>query len=410
MKNYQDTCADIFSHAKVLPAVEMAPLSAIGHSVAHDVKAPLSNPPFDNAAMDGVAFHHKDTQHASTTNPIYLPLIGMAAAGDKQAIASLKKGEAAEIMTGATMPKGADTVMPIETVERVDNQLVFTKPYPAKKHVRQAGEDIKKGEVAIPKGMLLKPQHIPLLTALGLETISVHPHPKAVWLATGRELVDDPQKPLNAHQIYNSSSPYGAAILPALGADLLWQKTVSDDGVGFTKAVQKAMEDKVDIIISTGAVSVGVFDFVRRELESMGAKIIVHGAKVRPGKPILFALLPNGAFFFGLPGNPVSTAACLRAFVAPFLALCGGSKVEQPITAILEKDSNAPMHLTVFQKAMYHLTEQGTLSVTALMGQESFKVRPMVYQNCWLIHPEGKDILTHGEKVAILPFTPNIFD
>lgn len=410
MESYSDTLAMIMATAAKPTAERMPSLEAMGHVLVGDLVAPITVPPFNNSAMDGVAFIAADTARASANAPVRLTLTQIIAAGAGAVPDALTSGTAVEIMTGAPVPEGADTVMPIENIIRDGDSLIFTEPYPSMKHVRLAGEDMLAGDVVIKAGTRLDERHILAITSLGVATLNVYPRTLAVWLSTGPELVDDLDEPLTANQIYNSSGRYGSHMLSHIGADFLWQKTVGDDGDGFAVALNEALKGGADIVLSTGAVSAGKYDFVRDELEKMGAEIIVHKARVRPGKPILFAVLPDGQFFFGLPGNPVSSAVSLRAFAAPFIAALNGYAPEVAVHARMASESRGPKHLTIFNKARFSISGKGQLEVSELMGQESFKVAPMVEQNCWLVHAEGTDTLNVGDIATILPFFPNRFE
>jgi len=410
MESYSDTLRVIMATATKPNAVNMPSLEAIGHVLAEDLVAPITVPPFNNSAMDGVAFIAADVANASTDAPVRLPLTEIIAAGAGAVPETLVSGTAVEIMTGAPVPEGADTVMPVENIVRDGDSLLLTEPYPTMKHVRLAGEDMRAGDVVIKAGTRLDERHILAITSLGVARLSVYPRTAAVWLSTGPELVDDLDEPLVANQIYNSSGRYGSHMLSHIGADFMWQKTVGDDGDSFTVALHEALNAGAEVVLSTGAVSAGKYDFVRDELEKMGAEIIVHKARVRPGKPVLFAVLPGGQFFFGLPGNPVSSAVSLRVFAAPFIAALNGDAPEAPINARMAGESSGPKHLTIFKKARFSVTPSGQLEVSELMGQESFKVAPMVEQNCWLVHTEGTDTLNEGDMATILPFFPNRFE
>ncbi|WP_191251660.1 molybdopterin molybdotransferase MoeA [Kordiimonas sediminis] len=406
MYSYDEALNIILNKAQPLPLEIHTVEDALDCILAADITANINVPPFANSAMDGYAFRALDIADASLANPIKLPIQQSIAAGAEHSPHALKGGTAAEIMTGAPTPAGADTVIPVERTQRDESFLIFTEPYPTGCNIRSAGEDMKIGQRIARAGHRITAALVPALCSLGRGTVPVTPRPKIVWLSTGQELVDDFSAPLGPSQIYNSSGPFGESMAAPLGADLLWRRTVADDGTGFQTALNEAMKGPADVIISTGAVSVGKYDFVRSELTKLGAEIFLHRAKVKPGKPILFARLSNGKYFFGLPGNPVSTAMGLRMFVSPFLRALSGQATEKPIKARLTNPIQASKRLTCFLKGRVECSDTGTLVVHCLQGQESFKVAPMVQMNCWIKHPEGLEVLAEGSLVDCIPFFP----
>lgn len=405
--SYSEALQLIRAAARPLPVIT-APLGqATGLVLAADVVALNANPMFDNSAMDGFALRAVDTADASDTHPARLAITGTIAAGDTATPAPVGAKEAAAIMTGATMPKGADTVVPVEDTEREGDTLVLKAPLEADRHIRKAGSDFREGDLLLSTGSRITASTIPALAAAGIGRVHVTRRPTLGWISTGRELVDDPDAPLAPGQIRNSSAPYGAAITAAFGLDLALQRTVGDDGDSFRTALEAMQEAGVDMVVSTGAVSVGQFDFVRSVLEAMGAEILLHRVKVRPGKPVLFAQLPDGRPFFGLPGNPASTAMGFRMFVIPYLRAALGLPVEQPLTARLTAAAAASEGLTVFLKARLEGGADGMLAVTPLVGQESYRIGSMTGMNAWLVHPEGCATLTPGTLVSCYPATPD---
>jgi molybdopterin molybdotransferase len=186
---------------------------------------------------------------------------------------------------------------------------------PPRQHVRRAGEDIARGEAALLAGSWLTPAHALLAAGLGFATLEVARRPRVAVLCTGRELVDDPALPLQPGQIRNSNGVFLTLRLAAAGAEVVWQETVPDETEVFLAAVQRALQAGADLVLSTGAVSMGRYDFVPPALRSIGAEILFHKLAMRPGKPLLFARLREGPLYFGLPGNPVSAAVGLRFFV-----------------------------------------------------------------------------------------------
>ncbi|WCL55564.1 molybdopterin molybdotransferase MoeA [Gimibacter soli] len=408
MLSYSDALALVLDHAAPAAAAEWPLGEAIGCVLAGDLHAKTASPSFDNAAMDGYAIRSVDTAGASAEKPAHLTVSRTLAAGDPGTNVALSAGEAARIMTGAPVPPGAVSVIPVEMTQQDGETVLISAAYPAGRNIRLKGSDFAVGDLLLASGTLITSSAIPLLAASGHERFRVRPRPGVWWISTGRELVDEPGRQLLPGQIYNSSGPYGETALKAAGCDCLGRTTVGDDGESFRRALDAALASPVNVIISTGAVSVGTYDFVRAELEAMGAEILLHRARVKPGKPILFAKLPDGRHFFGLPGNPVSTAMGLRMFAIPFLRALAGLPAEQPVKARLSDAVSATKGFTVFLKAGL-FEDNGKLMVTPFNGQESYKLHSMALMNAWIVHPEGIETLNGDEMVNCFPADRSLF-
>lgn len=389
-----------------LDTVVIAPHEAMGRVCAGEVLAPLTIQPFDNSAMDGFAVRMCDLEGASEGTPIILEKSGVIAAGDPVPEEALMAGKCIHIMTGAPVPKGADAVVPIENVDVQDSKITFNSVPKPMANIRKAGEDFQKGDEILKTGDTLGVTHILPLATLGISRIRVFKKPKVAFMATGREIVDDLSAPLESGQIYNSNRPYALAMLEALGCDVLPCETVRDDLGVFCKELKNLMREKCDIIISSGAVSAGEFDFVKEGLEKIGADIIFHKVKLKPGKPNLFAILPNGAFYFGLPGNPVASAVGLRFFVVSALRAMMEQEPEKPLHARAMTKFVKKSGLHMILKGKSESWEDGTRSVDILDGQASFMVNPFLNMNSWLHVPEALEIIKPGEVVEFYPLLP----
>ena len=379
---------------------------AAGRVCAENLRAPLTIQPFDNSAMDGFAVRICDLEGASEEAPVVLEKSGVIAAGDPVPEEALRAEKCIHIMTGAPVPKGADAVVPIENVDVQDQKIAFKSVPKLMANIRRAGEDFQKGDEILETGDTLGVAHILPLATLGISQLRVFKKPKVAFMATGREIVDDLSVPLESGQIYNSNRPYALAMLEALGCDVLPCETVRDDLDVFCKKLENLMSEKCDIIISSGAVSAGEFDFVKEGLEKIGADIIFHKVKLKPGKPNLFAILPNGAFYFGLPGNPVASAVGLRFFVVSALRAMMGQEPEKPLHARAMTKFVKKSGLHMILKGKSESWEDGTRSVDILDGQASFMVNPFLKMNCWVHVPETVEIIKPGEVVEFYPLLP----
>ncbi len=393
---------------KKLLGSEVIALSEIpGRVCAEEIKSSLTVQPFDNSAMDGFALKAADIAAAGNDNAVELLAVGKIAAGDTPSTKMLSSGECVEIMTGAPVPGGADTVVPVENIERSAQGVVFKAAAKSGNNVRLAGEDFKPGMMVLEEGAVLAPHHVLVLATLGVDKVNVRARPKIGFIPTGKELVDDLKQDLQPGQIYNSNGPYLQAALSALGSEVHSYKTIADEEDLFAKVLDQAMDDGMDVVLTTGAVSAGAHDFVRGVLEGMGAEILFHKVKIRPGKPILFARLSNGTLFVGLPGNPSASVAGLRFFVCPLLRAMAGQPPEQPEKAMLLNDhAKKKEDFRFFLKAALTHSDKATKEARLLTGQQSFMVRSFLGANVWAVAPEGVTALKAGDFVDIYSLLP----
>lgn len=375
----------------------------VGRIAAKNLQAPIDIQPFDNSAMDGFAVQLEDLNADGGV----LNRAGMIAAGDAVPDASIKTGACIEIMTGAPTPPGVEAVVPLERVEVEGDEVRFKAQPQMGANIRRAGEDFQKGREVLKVGQAIHPQHIMPLAALGVDKLTVYKKPRAVFLATGDELVEDLSQDLKPGQIYNSNRPYGVAALEAMSVECIKTPGVPDDPARFQNLLKEFMRQDIDLVISSGAVSAGKFDFVRQGLEEAGAEILFHKVKIKPGKPNLFARFPNGTLYFGLPGNPVATTVGLRFFVQPCIRAMMGMMEEKPVQAKVMTPFKKREGLRMFLKARAKGWEDGLLTVDLLEGQASFMVSPFLDMNCWAVAPEGVEKIKAGDIVDLYPLYPH---
>jgi len=378
-------------------------MEAVGYIVAKDIFATISIQPFDNSAMDGFALKYDDIKKLENGGEVILNKKDIIAAGDFFEKEGLHSGDCYHIMTGAIMPKTADTVVPIELVTIDGDRIKFTKPAVYNSHIRRAGEDFKSGDIVLKKGAIVKPAHIMVFAALGISEIDIYKKPQAVFISTGAELLDDLSKDLKNGQIYNSNKYYAVETLKNMGANCIDAITVHDDVEKFRDILKKYIDSNIDIIISSGAVSAGEFDFIRFELESIGAEIIFHKVSMKPGKPNLFAILPNGTLYFGLPGNPVATAVGLRFFIYPAIRSMQARQAEKTSYAKTNNKFSNKRNLQLFLKAKSRLDSKGEITIDILDGQASFKVSPFLEMDSWAIVPDNLDMIDCDDMIEFYP-------
>ncbi|GLQ89315.1 molybdopterin molybdotransferase MoeA [Dyella flagellata] len=382
--------------ASAKPDAEDCPVSAcLGRVLVAPVTSAVDLPPFDNSAMDGFALRGDSVVPAGTE----LLVEGEQAAGDGMAQAG---NGAWEIMTGARIPDGLDRVIAVEQTERLAASRVrlLAEVSPGQ-NVRTAGSDVARGQNVLDAGTVLEPRHVMLLAALGVAKVSVAARPRVAVISTGRELVDDPERALEPGQIRNSNGPYLAAGLPLAGAEVVHVETVGDNADAFGSAMRRAMQAGANIVVTSGAVSMGRYDFVPQALESLGAQTLFHRVAIRPGKPLLFGRLPGGVLLFGLPGNPIAVAVGLRFFVEPALRVMLGLAQEKPRRVPLSKPYSKKPRLRFHLKSRLNMDGQGRLAVEVLEGQESYRIRPLADANAWAVVPADVDDLPAGALVEV---------
>ncbi|MBE1159689.1 molybdopterin molybdotransferase MoeA [Dyella acidiphila] len=392
---YEDALRIVLAASRALPAETCAMSACLGRVLATPIVSAMDLPPFDNSAMDGFALRGDALIHAGTE----LDIEGEQAAGDGLTQA---RGGAWEIMTGARLPDGLDRVIPVEQTERLSpTRIRLLADVAAAQNVRHAGSDVARATTVIRAGTTLAPQHLMLLASLGMAEVSVAQRPRVAVLCTGRELVDDPAQALAPGQIRNSNGPFLAARLPLAGAEVVHVETVGDDAQAFAAALQRALAAGARLIISSGAVSMGRYDFVPQALERIGAQTLFHKVAIRPGKPLLFARLPGDALLFGLPGNPIAVAVGLRFFVEPALRVMLGLPAETPLRMPLFNAYSKKPRLRFHLKSRLRIDGEGRLAIEVLDGQESYRIRPLADANAWAIVPAEIDALAPGSLVDV---------
>ncbi|MBI4051994.1 MAG: molybdopterin molybdotransferase MoeA, partial [Elusimicrobia bacterium] len=284
-------------------------------------------PAFDNSAMDGFAVRTGDCGSASPGGPVVLRIKETVRAGTLANV-EIEPGEAVKIMTGAPLPLGADAVVMVEATSSEEDGIVRILQTPEiGEHIRRRGEDVRCGDLILREGTRIRPYELALLAAQGIANVSVIRKPSVSLLATGDELLEFTE-PLSPGKIRNSNGPALAAALSRWGILPRYQGIVKDDRQSMREAFQKELNDS-DVLLVSGGVSVGDFDYTKALLEELGLQVIFWRVAIKPGKPLLFGLLRN-KLVFGLPGNPISVMVCLEEFVRPALEKMQGHTPRYP--------------------------------------------------------------------------------
>ena len=366
-----------------------------------DIYSTVNYPAGTNAAFDGFAINSKDTNKLNKSNPQKFKILKTISAGDNPRLNKLKKYETVEVMTGALIPKGFDTIIPIEKIIFRSNNKYISINSKIKKnqHIRYAGSDYKKNDLIVKKGTIIQPSHILAFKTLGVTTIKVKKVPNILFFSTGNEISNN--KNIVNWKVRNSNSHY----IKSLSNNFLFNYI--DGGIlrdkdekFFKKQIEKSIKSKIDIIITSGAVSAGKHDFVPSVVKKFNLSNFFKGVSIRPGKPILFAKLKGlDKAIFGLPGNPISSSACFRFFVYPYLLNILGIKTEKPFKAKLKNDYSKNKKIIRFIKARLTSTNDGKLELQALKGQESFRIKSFVEANVWGLFKDGQSKFEKGELI-----------
>jgi len=398
MITIEEARARVLAEAVALQVESRGLEDALGAVLAEDIVAPHSVPPFDNSAMDGFAVRATDTVDATPEAPALLTLGETIPAG-KVATRSVASGEAAKIMTGAPIPEGADAVVQSELTEEVDGAIRILEAARPGKNIRRAGEDVTQGDQVLAAGAVLGPPEIGMIASLGFPTVQVHRRPRVAIISTGSELVEV-DRPLGPGQIRNSNSYSLRAQCQQLGADVTALGIVADDYEATKELITKGLE--YDVLLTSGGVSVGEFDFVKDVQDALGVERRLWGVAMKPGKPLAFGVRGD-TLVFGLPGNPVSAMVSFELFVRPaLLRLMGYRKTTRPsYRAIISEDvANRDGRVYVVRVRAWREDEVWHVSSTGAQG--SGILRSMVGANGLAFVPGGPRGVRAGEEVEFL--------
>jgi molybdopterin molybdotransferase len=398
-------------------AVERLPLAAArGRVLSEELVAREDLPPFDNSAMDGFAMRAAETAGASSKHPLRLRVGGTVFAGTPLPDYETSRAGTVRIMTGAPIPQGFDAVLRVEdsVVERDGDgeRLVLATPVPSGSHVRRKGEDVAIGRRLVDAPAVLTPALLAVAAGQGIGEVDVVARPVLRFVATGDELVEDPNRRLGPGQIRNTSLPFLMAEAERLSLPAVREGLMPDREDEAVERVSRWMAERrgggagavPHIVVSTGAVSVGEKDFVPSLVRRLGFEILVHGAAVRPGKPVLIAFHADAAMFWvGLPGNVLSTTAAFRFFVLPLLrTLLGLDPEPTRRCARLANDVTKPEGLRFFVRGTLRSAPDGALLFTPEDRQGSGMLSALASTDAYAVLPEGPAVVRAGTPVDVV--------
>jgi molybdopterin molybdotransferase len=386
-------------------ATERVPLrEAPGRVLAADVISPITLPHWTNSAMDGYAVRAVDMRGASEGSPVELPVIETVAAG---AFPSLPLGDrqATRIMTGAPLPEGADTVVRVEDTDAGLQRVRILKDRDAGKNIRLRGEDLREGEVALPRGTPVGAAQVGVLASVGAGEVMVHRRPVVAILGSGDELVDLDRfsEVLAGRKIVSSNSYTLEALVTDSGGVPLVLGNSADTLEAMRALLERAVERKPDLIITSAGVSVGEFDHTRAALEEMGTQLAFWKVRMRPGAPLGFGHV-QGIPWLGLPGNPVSAMVTFELFARPALRkMLGHARLHRrPVSVVLEEPVSIGAKLTHFYRAIVSAQADGTLTARLTGPQGSGILTSMSLANALLVVPEDVGRVEAGQRLNAL--------
>lgn len=408
--SFEDARHVVLEHAQeilssIVPARESLPLlAALGRVLASPVVADRDLPPFPRATRDGYAVRSQDVAQASETQPRSLWMVGEIPAGVAGALPPIKSGEAAEIMTGAPVPPGADAVVMVEYTRRAGNNVAIQRTARNGENVVPRGAEGKSGLELLNAGTRINHAAVAVAASVGSADLQVFRKPRVSILSTGDELVEVTGTP-GPHQIRNSNSFSLAAQVAAAGGEPVQLAIAPDNADSLRELAKQGLES--DLLLISGGVSMGKHDLVEQVLREFSAEFFFTGALIQPGRPIVFgrASVPTAkpTYFFGLPGNPVSTLVTFELFARPIIDALSGTQ-PTPLRFVqvrLKSEIKTKPGLTRFLPGRMSGSHSQT-EVELAPWQGSGDVVATAAADCYVVIPPDRDRIAAGEMISIL--------
>ncbi|MGB5849808.1 MAG: gephyrin-like molybdotransferase Glp [Ignavibacteriaceae bacterium] len=370
---------------EIKPETEKVLLERSLHrTLAEDVIADVDLPPFNNSAMDGIAVKYNEKINE-------WKIVGEISAGNYEEF-ELNENSAVTIMTGSRLPEFCDTIIPVEDINLIKDTASLKENAQIKKGVsiRKKGGDLRNGETAIPKNTFLKPKHLAAAASCGKSELSVYKKLNVGVMATGDELIPVDEKP-TGDKIRISNTYSLLAVIDELNMNAVNLGIVSDEKILLLQNIADALNSNIDILITTGGVSVGKFDYVKDIFEELGVEIKFWRANIKPGKPIVFGTFNSGGhskLVFGLPGNPVSSLVNFEIFIRENIIKLYNQPEQEYIEAVLQNDLKKTDNKRHFMRGVLTKTTDGTYEVSSKYSQSSGSLVEMSKENCLIVIEE----------------------
>jgi len=371
--------------------------AALGRSLAEDIRADRDLPPFNRVTMDGIAINYQSVENRILSFRIK----ATQAAGDNPVDID-QPDECIEIMTGAALPSSVDTVIPYENIS-IDNGVATIIPTNTIKgqNLHLKGADKKQGDIVITKGQLITPALTGIAASVGKTELLVKKFPRVVVISSGDELINVDEQP-SPIQIRKSNSYTIQAVLHQynLNVDLLH---IPDDPA-VTREKLTSCLDNYDVILMTGGISMGKFDYIPKALDEIGVKTIFHKVSQRPGKPFWFGKHDKGVLVFAFPGNPVATFMCLHRFFLPWLSASQGLSEKSAVYAVLGQDFTFKPDLQYFLQVKLKFSDKGQIIAEPIAGNGSGDFANLADTDAFMELPKERDEFKQSEAFRIWPF------
>jgi len=369
-----------------------------GRILYSNIISGIDVPQRDNSAMDGYAVIYSETSNASADNPVILSVTSEVQAGGEYSGSPLKKGEAVRIMTGANIPDGADAVIPFEDTEETDGKVKIFKSLAKNENIRFRGEDIQKGDIVLKKGVRIDSAQAGLIASMNISRADVYKKPEVAVISTGDEIIELGNSNPSGKTV-NSNAYTLCSEVRKYGGEPVYLGIVKDNIIETTEKIEDAM--KSDIIITSGGVSMGKYDFIPDVMRNLGVDIKIQKVLMKPGKPVVFGHIGR-KLFFGLPGNPVSVMVSFMQFVRPaLLKMAGAEKINKPVIgAKLTENIKKKPGRKHFVRGVYTISNN-QFHVKTTGDQGSGILRSMSEANCLIMLPEESGNAAPGDIVDI---------
>jgi molybdopterin molybdotransferase len=391
---YQDAIKWIRQFIEPVKETQIIPIrESLGRVLSEDIYSPIDVPNYNNSAMDGFVFYK-----AQENSPIMLEVIGSQLAG-QSSNEKVLPGQAIQIMTGARIPNGGNTVIPIELVSYDGDKISINESPKIGANIRKIGEDVKKNELILKKGRCIRSSEIGLLASLGLPKVSVYRQIRVAFFSTGDEVVEVGNL-LKVGQVYDSNNHTIGAMLERIGAEIVNLRIVSDDKNALKKTLLSIV-DEVDVIITSGGVSVGAADFMKEVLKEIG-EVLFWKLSIKPGRPLAYGKI-NQTHYFGLPGNPVASMVSFYQIVQPQLKVLMG-EVDYELPPLFKVKTEKAIHKKPgrmeFQRGiLFKNNDEWWVKPTGHQG--SAILSSMSQANCFIVMGIHEGSIDSGDTVKV---------